>query len=106
MADESPRVEPRTALVGRGLGASPERIEELREEAERIDKLHRPAPARPFDEVLASVRDEDTTPATEQDADGVEELPPKGPRPALLHPAQRERYGREGRDEEVVVLKG
>jgi hypothetical protein len=33
-------------------------------------------------------------------------LPKRGPRPALVHPAQREVYGREEEEEETVILKG
>ena len=103
MEGDDRRVEPRTVLIGRGVATDPQRLAELEARAKEMGKLNRPKPARSFSQVLAmgghsSVED--------KKKDSHEKLPRRGPRPALVHPAQRKLYGRQPDDEERVVLKG
>jgi len=104
--DDDRRVEAKGMLVGRGMGTTPERIDELRRRADEIAKTNRPPPAVPFDRVLA-LRAKD---AKEPDPSAKEKrrraLPKKGPKPALRHPSQRETFGRAGQDQDDVVIKG
>jgi hypothetical protein len=106
MVDDDRRVEPKSMLVGRGLGTTPERIEELRRQAEEIAKARRPKPVVPFDRVLA----EGAQGAQKAEPSAKERrrraLAKKGPKPALLHPSQRKTYGRSDNSDEPVVIKG
>ncbi|MEE8408103.1 MAG: hypothetical protein V3T05_00730 [Myxococcota bacterium] len=101
------RVEPRTSLVGRGIGTTPERIHEIQRRALEIEKLDRAKPTREFSAVMADVAagmpDEDELTEKEKKQRA---LPKKGPRPGLVHPSQRDVYGREDGEEDPVVLKG
>jgi hypothetical protein len=107
MADDDRRVEAKETLVGRGCGTTPERIAEIERRAAEVEKLGRPEPVKSFAEVMGEKGAE---------AEGEEELseketrlralPKKGPRPALVHPSQREVCGREDEEEDPVILKG
>ncbi|MBL4817729.1 MAG: hypothetical protein JKY15_00670 [Deltaproteobacteria bacterium] len=46
------RVEPRPGLVGTGMGADPEKIRELQEEASRQERARRKKPKKPFRKVM------------------------------------------------------
>ncbi|MEL6544391.1 MAG: hypothetical protein AAFQ82_07180 [Myxococcota bacterium] len=93
------RVEPRLVLVGRGIGATPENIEGLQKRSRQMEKLTRKKPKTRFGDLVASDEGESEE-AKEPDPT------PKGPRPGLVHPSQRQVYGREGREDESVILKG
>ncbi len=93
------RVEPRVVLVGRGIGATPENIDQLQKRSRQLEKLTRKKPKTKFGDLLA--QDEE---ASEEEE--VTEQAPKGPRPGLVHPSQRQVYGREGSKDESVILKG
>ena len=113
MADDGDRrVEPSVGLVGRGIGATPERINELQRRALEAEKLDRPKPAREFSAVMADVAADAPDPDEEElslKEKKQRALPKKGPRPGLVHPSQRDVYGREregDEDEDPVILKG
>ena len=93
-------------LVGRGLGTTPERIDELRRRAEEIARSNRPKPAVPFEKVLALAANGAEKAAPSAKEKRRRALPKKGPKPALLHPSQRKTYGRDGDGDESVVIKG
>ncbi len=46
------RVEPRLDLVGRGMAADPEKIQDLQHEYARQERTDRPKPKKPFKKVL------------------------------------------------------
>lgn len=109
MADQSDRVEAPALFVGRGLGATPEKIEELTQRARQVEKMRPAKPAMPFSAVLeraASATDGKEEETLDPKEAKKRALPRKGPRPSLVHPSQREVYGREDGNEESVVLKG
>ncbi len=99
------RVEPRTVLVGMGMVVTPERISELEERQQELEKLSRPKPAESFDKVMARRQGATAKPARAPKEQRRDALPRQGPRPALVHPAQRDAYGRDDEDTDVV-LKG
>ena len=99
------RVEPRTVLVGMGMGVTPERISELEERQQELEKLSRPKPNESFDKVMARRQGATAKPARARKEEKRDTLPRQGPRPALVHPAQRDAYGRDDKDTDVV-LKG
>lgn len=70
MADEHRRVEPR-GVVGSGMLTDPERIEQLEQERDRVERTWREGPKRKFGEVLT-----ETPPRAPGDA----EEPPPDPR--------------------------
>lgn len=89
------------------MGTTPERIRELDEQAKRWAKLGGPPPSKTFAQVMGRWRNA-------PDAEGLDEpdeasrkrekLPRQGPRPAMVHPSQRDVFGRG--DDEPLVLKG
>ncbi len=96
------RVESRMAAIGRGCSATPERIEALRQKAEKLSRVRQGPPARAFGAVLGDKRG----PVAETEVDDEEEAPrPAGPKPSLSHPGQRERFGL-GAKKTSVILKG
>ncbi len=91
-------------MVGRGNATTPERIAELQQRAAEVERQSRPPPSRPFAQVLATGQ-----PAVRPESKKERRrkaLPRRGPRPALVHPVQREVFGREDDVDEPVVLKG
>ncbi|MEM6531501.1 MAG: hypothetical protein AAF654_02700 [Myxococcota bacterium] len=99
MSDD--RVETRVQLVGRGIGATPESIDQLRKRSRELEKLSRKKPTKKFGDLLEGDDEE----AVEEPAPEGDAAPP-GPRPGLVHPSQRQVYGRENRKGESVILKG
>lgn len=106
--DNEWRVEPRNILVGTGMGVTPERLQEI--EAQRVQsaRVNRPAPERPFKEVLAATIERV---AKEQDSSADEDALPQKPSPGggLLSAYQREILGMD--DDETdstakVLIKG
>lgn len=96
------RVETRVTLVGRGIGATPESIDELRKRARQLEKLTRKKPTKHFGDLLGEA---------EEPGDSEPDLEPSSqssptPRPGLVHPSQRQAYGRDENSRETVVLKG
>ena len=72
--DSDRRVEPRTALVGSGSGTTPERIAEIRDRAEALEKIGRREPTRSFAKVMADTGgDEAVRMAVEALVDAAEE---------------------------------
>jgi hypothetical protein len=106
VADDDRRVEPRTVLVGRGSAATPEKIEEIRRRALEMEKLDRKKPAREFAAVIADLAEETQDEDLSEKEKRQRALPKRGPRPGLLHPAQRDAYGREDDGEDPVIIKG
>ena len=98
------RVESRMAAVGRGFSATPERIEALRQQAERLDRVRSGPPARAFGSVLGAKRPNQGSAAEDQDA-RAEEAQPAGPKPSLSHPRQRDQFAL-GKKKATVILKG
>ncbi|MBI3180321.1 MAG: hypothetical protein HYZ27_11710 [Deltaproteobacteria bacterium] len=105
MPDDDYRVEPRERLVGRGIGTTPERIDELRQQADAAARTTRKKPERSFAQVIDGAGQAAATPVTPKEK-RRRALPKKGPRPSLAHPSQRDAYGREDESEEPVVVKG
>jgi hypothetical protein len=54
MADDNRRVESRIAMLGQGMGTTPEKIEELEARRAQMERAHRPPPTKKFSEVFAS----------------------------------------------------
>lgn len=104
--DDDRRVEPKGMLVGRGMGTTPERIDELRRRADEIAKSDRPKPAVPFARVLALRAKGAKEPEPSAKEKRRRALPKKGPKPALVHPSQRETFGRSADDDDDIVIKG
>ncbi len=104
MAEHSGRIESHLGLVGRGLGATPEKIAELETRAKEAERLSRPDPKSKFSDVLSKGRPASAD-AELADAE-IDERPKKGPRPGLLHPAQREAFGLDAGKKSKVVIKG
>lgn len=102
----SDRVEPRTVLVGLGMGTTPERIQELEARARKLQHEARPKPQKPFSAVLALATQEGPAQPLSEKQQKHEALPKKGPRPALSHPGQRETFGRTSDGTDTVVIKG
>lgn len=102
------RVEPKTSLIGRGNGATPEHITELERRSREVEQTSRPQPQRSFAKVLAQRGNQEKTDNEPVSAKQKrwQALPKKGPRPSLLHPAQRDAYGRSESETEPVVIKG
>ncbi len=106
MADEDDRrVEAKPTLVGRGSGTTPERIAEIQQRAAELERLGRRAPERSFAEVMGQTSLESDEEPSEKEKKR-RALPKKGPRPALVHPSQREVMGRGDEDDDPVILKG
>ena len=97
------RVEARTVLVGMGMANTPERIADIERRQRQVDKATRPKPTKSFAAVAAQKRGS-APKAVSAKQRKLESLPPKGPRPSLVHPGQREAFGRD--DDDTVVLKG
>ena len=102
MADDDRRVEPKRLFVGSGYGTTPERIAEIQRRQVEMEKIRRPEPAQPFSSVLAAK----VTERAEEVEPDPEEVLPKGPRPGLSHPAQREVFGRLEEAEDSIIIKG
>ncbi len=100
------RVEPKTVLVGMGMGVTPERLGEIEQRKKELEKLSRPKPTQAFGDVMARRRGRAEPPPATAKERSRQALPKKGPRPALVHPAQRDAYGRVESEDEPVVLKG
>jgi hypothetical protein len=105
---DSGRVEPRPVLVGMGIGSTstPERIAEIEQRAKQVEKLTRPKPTEEFSQVLARRGSGRAAPQPTVKEEKLQALPKRGPRPSLVHPAQREVFGRDVDEDETVVLKG
>lgn len=104
MADDDWRVEARLNLLGRGSGTTPERIAELEARAKELDKLNKTKPATAFGSLIK---------ATPEPASNKPPPRPKKerkltatPKPGLVHPRQRETFGREDESGDDVILKG
>ena len=70
------RVEPRTVLVGMGMGVTPERISELEERQQELEKLSRPKPNESFDKVMARRQGATAKPARARKEEKRDTLPP------------------------------
>ncbi len=107
MANDSGRVDPPALFVGRSLPPSPQSIEELTRQAQRVERMLPGKPTKPFASVLGdgAAKVQEAAPVDAKETKR-RALPKKGPRPSLVHPAQREAYGRDGDTDEAVVLKG
>ena len=94
-------------IVTGGMIATPEGIAALQARLREIERSQRPEPTESFSKVLKRKKkdDQNSEEQAEGEADTQAELPAKGPKPALVHPSQRDVYGRE-KDDEPVVLKG
>jgi hypothetical protein len=100
------RVEPKTVLVGMGMGSTPERLGELEQRRRELEKLSRPKPTEAFEQVMARGRGPAKVATSSAKEQKRQALPRKGPRPGLVHPDQRDAYGRDEAAEKTVVLKG
>jgi len=100
---DNQRVESRLAGIGRGFSSTPERIETLRKQAEKLERTRQGPPAKAFGAVLGAKRGEPKEEPVESEDE--EKVLPRGPRPALSHPKQQERFGRS-KSKGNVILKG
>jgi hypothetical protein len=100
------RVEPRTALVGLGMGVTPERLSEIAARSRELEKLGRAKPAESFERVMARRGSSAKAAPAPGKKRKREALPRKGPRPGLAHPEQRDRFGRSEATEDPIILKG
>ena len=104
MADDEWRVEPRNILVGRGMGVTPERIDELQQRALKSERVNRPPPETPFSEIFKVKLADRKRPTVESDE---EEEQPKNRGPSSpLNPYQRDLLGLDeeyGEDERIIV---
>lgn len=105
MAEEDRRVEPRTVLVGRGSGTTPQRIEALRERQAMLEKSRRPAPKKAFAAVLGARKPSSEDEAPEEGASPAPKAA-EAPRPGLQHPSLRETFGRDKTPSVRVIIKG
>ncbi|OGQ84972.1 MAG: hypothetical protein A2289_12500 [Deltaproteobacteria bacterium RIFOXYA12_FULL_58_15] len=105
MGDDDNRVEPRLTLVGSGAGTTPERISEIEQRARQLEKASRPKPKKAFAAVMAKKVADLVSEEVSDKEKRRRSLPKKGPRPSLVHPVQREVFGRDQNDEDVI-LKG
>ena len=107
MADDGDRrVEPRTLLVGRGSGATPEKIADLQRRVDEVERAHQLPPAKSFSAVLAKASSDRSEGELSDKERKLGALPKTGPRPGLLHPSQRSMFGRVEETKDVIVLKG
>jgi hypothetical protein len=101
MADDDWRVEARLNLLGRGSGTTPERIKELEARAKELDKLNK----KPSTAFGALIKAEPAPTNAKPPARKMKERKLTAtPKPGLVHPKQRDTFGRE--DEDDVILKG
>ncbi len=100
------RVEPKTVLVGMGMGATPERLGEIEQRRRELEKLSRPRPTEAFEQVMARRRGKAKAAPPSPKEQKRQGLPRRGPRPGLVHPDQRDACGRDDAADETVVLKG
>ena len=107
MAEDDRRVVMRPMVVAGGMTATAEGIADLERRRAQAERAQRPAPTRDFAALVKKGRAEAAAPPepTEKERRKAA-LPQRGPRPALVHPAQRDAYGREDDGDETVVLKG
>lgn len=108
------RVEARIGMTGRGLSATPERIEALQRDAEKTARLRRPKPSQSFEAVLAGRAGSKTAAppsaapvsaaALSVKEAGRAALPKKGPAPGMRRPSEGDTYGLSVGPK--VVLKG
>ncbi len=75
------RVEPKTVLVGTGMGVTPERLEEIERRRKELEKLSRPPPSESFDRVMARRR-ADAAAAPSHGEQKRRALPRKASRPS------------------------
>ncbi len=99
------RVNPRTLLVGLGMGTTPERIAELQKRAAELEKLARKPPAEQFSGVLSRRAGAAPPKPRSKKDEKREALPRAAPRAKLGTPSQRAAVGRD-EDDDPFVLKG
>ncbi len=108
MADyDERRVEPRPSVVHSGNNATAQGIRDLEARRAQAERLARPKPTTPFSAVLAKKATEaGEEPELTEKEKKLAALPKKGPPPGLVHPSQRDVYGRADEADDTVVLKG
>jgi hypothetical protein len=99
MADDDIRVETRLNLVGRGSGTTPERIAELEARAKDMDRMRR-KPTPGFGALIKVDAEPEKKPARPR----KERKLTATPKPGMVHPKQRETFGRN--DDDDVIIKG
>ncbi|MBN1959576.1 MAG: hypothetical protein JW841_01405 [Deltaproteobacteria bacterium] len=99
------RVEPHTVLVGKGMGVTPESIAQLEERQRLLEKSSTPKPNDSFLTVLSKKQSNNKKTTSSIKEKKRASLPSQGPRPGLVHPQQRETFGRDQNDD-TVILKG
>ena len=105
MADDDRRVAPLPMVVAGGMTATAEGIAELERRRIKVERQRRPKPTKDFGAILKRKATEDEEEPSEKEK-RFAELPKKGPRPGLVHPSQRDAYGRDEESDEPVILKG
>lgn len=101
--DKKNRVEVRLSLAGRGMSATPDRIAEMQQQVAQHEKLTKAKPTRSFAAVLNSKIPPAPRALSEKEK-RYAALPAKGPKPSIVHPDQRDVFGRA--EDDIVVLKG
>lgn len=102
------RVEPRNLLVGTGMGVTPERLQDIESQRVKSERLNRPAPERPFKEVLAQTIERIAKENEPGEEDPLPQKPSKGG--GLLSAYQREILGLDDDEQQAsgakVLFKG
>jgi hypothetical protein len=109
MSDGDRRVSMKPLTVAGGMTATPEGIADLERRRAEIERTNRPPPTQPFSAHMKKKRAEQKAvdPVVSEKEKKRQALPKKGPRPGMVHPAQRDVYGRDDEEnEEAIVLKG
>jgi hypothetical protein len=107
MSDSDRRVVGKPMVVQGGMTATPEGIAELERQRARVERAAQPEPTTPFSAHLKKGRDAKSAEAVLSEKEKKKQaLPKKGPKPGMVHPAQRDVYGRDEESEDAIVLKG
>jgi hypothetical protein len=105
--NDSWRVESHLDMVGKGLGSTPEKIEELELRRAQFERSHRAPPKTPFGEVFAAAIEKAGVPATAANPDEKPEKPSGRPAAQMSGAYQRELVeGDEALADEKIVIKG
>ena len=100
------RVESRLPTMGRGFGATPERIADIQQRAAELEKLNKPKPTESFQKVFSRRAGAKSAQEPTEKEKRFKSLPKRGPVPGLVHPSLRDVYGRDGEADDNVVIKG
>ena len=106
MAEENGnRVEPRQVMVGRGMGATPEKINELEQRQAQLERAYRAEPEKSFLEVFSGMQaSKKEQPDDEAEQESKEETKPKPMSLAATY--RKQEMGIDEKSSEPVIIKG